>query len=91
MELHELPNIGKELSERIESAGFTSAESLKSAGSQKVFLALNALDPAICINTLYALEGAVRGIRWHKLTTAEKSSLLRFYNLVKSSESTLLK
>ncbi len=85
MKLNELPNIGSELAKRIESAGFETVESLKEAGSRQVFLALNEMDPTVCINTLYALEGAVRSIRWHSLPREDKLDLNEFYKLVKSS------
>lgn len=85
MKMNELPNIGSELAKRIESAGFETVESLKEAGSRQVFLTLNEMDPTVCINTLYALEGAVRSIRWHSLPREDKLDLNEFYKLVKSS------
>ncbi|KAF0195327.1 MAG: TfoX domain-containing protein [Bacteroidetes bacterium] len=85
MKMNELPNIGSELAKRLESAGFGTVESLKEAGSRQVFQALNAMDPSVCINTLYALEGAVRNIRWHSLSLEDKRDLNEFFKLVKSS------
>lgn len=86
MKLNELPNIGSELAKRIESAGFETVESLKEAGSRQVFVALNEIDPSVCINTLYAVEGAVRNIRWHSLPPDDKLDLNEFFKLVKSSD-----
>ena len=85
MKMNELPNIGSELAKRIESAGFETVESLKEAGSRQVFLALNEMHPSVWINTLYALEGAVRSIRWHSLPREDKLDLNEFCKLVKSS------
>lgn len=83
--MNELPNIGPELAKRLDSAGFSTVESLKAAGSGQAFIALNAIDPSVCINTLYALEGAMRNIRWHKLSPEVKQDLNEFFKLVKSS------
>jgi DNA transformation protein len=83
MELSKLPNIGPQLAMRLEAVGFKDEDDLKNAGSQQAFLALLALDPSTCINTLYALEGAVRGIRWHGLSKTDKQKLLDFYNITK--------
>lgn len=83
MELSNLPNIGPQLAKRLEAAGFKNEDDLKNTGSQQAFLALFVSDPSTCINTLYALEGAVRGIRWHSLPAADKQKLLDFYNITK--------
>lgn len=78
-----MPNIGPQLAKRLEAVGFKNEDDLKNAGPQQAFLALSALDPSTCINTLYALEGAIRGIRWHELPAADKQKLLDFYNITK--------
>jgi hypothetical protein len=33
---------------------------------------------------LYALEGAIQGIRWHNLPKARKEELLHFFNQTKA-------
>lgn len=89
MNLNELPNIGPDLVRRLQSVGIASADELKSAGAQKAFLKLITIDSTTCINTLYALEGAVQGIRWHQLDPDEKRVLLEFFKMVKSTGSSL--
>ena len=35
-----------------------------------------------CINMLYALEGAIQGIRWHGLDKQRKQQLKEFYKIL---------
>jgi len=37
----------------------------------------------VCINMLYALEGAIQGIRWHGLSKERKLELKEYYNSLK--------
>ncbi len=80
-DLTELPNIGKELAKRLELAGFENAEALKAAGTEKVFINLKTVFPGVCHNQLYAIEGAVQGIRWHYLTEQRKQELREFFKM----------
>lgn len=66
MKLSDLPNIGKELEKQLQNNGINSLEKLKETGSVKTCLLLNFQGPT-CFNKLYALEGAILGIRWHNL------------------------
>ncbi len=84
--LSELPNIGKELENRLERIGIKSAQQLKDAGSIRVFQQLHTMDTTACINTLYALEGAIQGIRWHQLESDVKQELKHFFKMLKLSE-----
>jgi DNA transformation protein len=83
--LSEMPNIGSELEFRLESAGIRTPQQLTEIGSYRAFQLVYALDPTICINMLYALEGAVQNIRWHKLDPIIKSELQQFYRMLKKS------
>jgi len=75
-----LPNIGKKLAERLDRAGIASAEALKSIGSENACIRIATIDPSnVCINMLYALEGAVQGIRWHGLDASRKEELRLFF------------
>ena len=40
-------------------------------------------DPDICLSALQALEGAVRGVRWHDLPPEAKQELKAFYQAEK--------
>jgi TfoX C-terminal domain. len=54
---------------------------LLEAGSKQAWLRIEEIDDAACINRLYALEGAIQGIRWYDLSEAVKGELKEFYNL----------
>jgi DNA transformation protein and related proteins len=79
----ELPNIGKEISGKLMKCHITSAYQLKQIGSRNAFLKILLIDCTACLDMLYALEGAVQGIRWHNLTPDKKNELKRFYQSIK--------
>lgn len=78
-ELSALPNIASKLESQLADAGITAIEQLKSVGSREAWLRILANDPSACINRLYALEGAIQGVRWHNLDDDVKKSLKEFY------------
>ncbi|HBF88214.1 MAG TPA: competence protein TfoX [Bacteroidales bacterium] len=82
-QLTDLPNIGKELAKKLVEVGIENAEALKSTGSERAFILISAIDSSACINMLYALEGAVQGIRWHQLSLERKQELKIFFNMLK--------
>jgi DNA transformation protein len=83
MRLIDLPNIGKTAVERLSRVGIDSVDELYQLGSQEAWLKLLAEEHDTCLNTLYALEGAVQGIRWHLLPEEKKLELKHFFNAVK--------
>jgi len=80
VKLSELPNIGNALEKRLIEAGIKDSEQLKKIGSKDAFISLRNMDSSTCLNTLYALEGAIQGIRWHYLSDDIKEDLKKFYN-----------
>lgn len=46
-------------------------------------LDIKAIDKSACINRLYAIEGAIQGVRWHAMSDQVKSGLKEFYNTAK--------
>jgi DNA transformation protein len=76
----EAKNIGRELSDRLLSAGINSIEELKSLGSENAFIRIRTIDPSACLNMLFALEGAIQDIRWHNLDISRKKELKDFFN-----------
>lgn len=78
-ELAKLVNIGPTLEKQLAQAGITTPEELKAAGSREAWLRIKAADPSACIMRLSALEGAIRGIRWHNLDADVKAELSAFY------------
>ncbi len=82
-DLSKLPNIGKTLAEKLIQCGITSPDDLKSIGSENSFIRIKTIDNNACINMLYALEGAIQGIRWHSLDSDRKAELKDFFDHIK--------
>lgn len=82
-ELSKLPNIGKEVERQLNEAGITSYDELKSLGAEKAWLKIQEIDESACIHRLYALEGAILGIKKTLIKDTRKSELKEFYNLHK--------
>lgn len=80
-----LPNIGKTLAVKLQNIGINTESDLKSIGSKNAIIKISTLENSgACINMLYALEGAIQGIRWHGLSPDTKQELNEFYNSIKS-------
>jgi len=66
--LRALPNSGAALGPaELPIAGVHSSEELKRLGALGAAPLLLASDLEVCANKLHALEGAIRGIRWHDI------------------------
>jgi DNA transformation protein len=78
--LQSMPNIGAKLEAQLIEAGIQTPEQLKAAGSREAWLRIKAFDPSACLMRLCALEGALRGIRWHDLDPGTKEELRAFYH-----------
>lgn len=89
-EVTTLPNIAQKLEAQLNDAGIHTIEELKAVGSREAWLRILALDPSACIMRLSALEGAIRGIRWHGLDEDTKKSLKAFYKAHKGESSTAI-
>ena len=76
--LEDLPNIGKVLAGRLRQAGVETAEQLQELGDSAAFQRLrHVLPDDACVSTRYALAGAVRGVRWHKLDDKLRKKLAK--------------
>ncbi len=82
-ELSTLPNIGKTVEQQLNEVGIETIKQLIEIGSKQAWLRIRSIDDSACINRLYALEGAVEGIRWHNLSEEVKVELKEFYNTSK--------
>ena len=78
--LSDLPNIGQVVEKQLNDAGIRTYEQLKECGSKQAWLKIRALDPSACIHRLYALEGAILGVKKNQLSTETKAELKRFFN-----------
>ena len=84
-DLTELPNIGKAVAQQLESVGIKTAADLKEAGRKEAWLRILEIDASACINRLYALEGAIRGVKKSQLSPECKADLRDFYNKMKKA------
>ena len=82
-DLSMLPNIGKSVEQQLNEVGIKTIKQLIEIGSKQAWLRIKGIDSSACINRLYALEGAIQGIRWHSLSQEVKSELKEFYNTFK--------
>ncbi len=82
-ELSALPNIGSTVEEQLNQVGIENLEQLKSIGSKQAWLKIRMIDESACINRLYALEGAIQGIKKTMLASDLKEELKEFYYNVK--------
>ncbi len=82
-QLTDLPNIGKTLANKLEMIGIRNEQELKQIGSENAIIKISTIDNSgACINMLYALEGAIQGIRWHGLANDRKQELKEFYSIL---------
>ncbi|ACV62770.1 TfoX domain protein [Desulfofarcimen acetoxidans DSM 771] len=81
--LEVLPNIGAVVEQQLNEVGITTYEQLKDTGSKQAWLKIKAIDPSACIHRLYALEGAIQGIKKNQLSADIKAELKQFYNSFK--------
>lgn len=82
-QLTDLPNIGKTLSKKLSAIGIKTGQELKVVGSKNAIIKIATLaNSGVCINMLFALEGAIQGIRWHGLDNETKQELKEFYRML---------
>lgn len=78
--LSSLPNLGPILIKELHKINIRNAEQLRNMGSKPAFLEIKRNDPSACLSKLYALEGAVQGIRWHTLPEERKKELKDYFS-----------
>ncbi|MCL2755706.1 MAG: TfoX/Sxy family protein [Firmicutes bacterium] len=74
-ELTSLRNIGKGLEQKLRSVDITTAEEFMEIGSEEAFVRLREQYSNISLVHLYALEGAVSGVDFNKLSAQTKKRL----------------
>lgn len=84
-ELSKLPNIGKVVEEQLNQVGIKTFEQLREIGSTQAWLKIRAIDSSACIHRLYALEGAIQGVKKSCLSDESKIYLKEFYNFINKS------
>ena len=78
--LSDAQNIGKVLELKLNKVGIHSLEDLKEVGTEKAFAKIKAIDKNAGRSTLFSIDGAISGIKWHKLDTERKEMLRAFFN-----------
>lgn len=82
-ELTDLPNIGKTLACKLNIIGINNVNDLKQIGSEEAIIKIATIENSgACINMLYAIEGAIQGIRWHGLSKERKYELNQFFRMM---------
>ena len=84
MVLTDLPNIGDELEQCLLEAGISSVDELQRIGSIEAAIRISPYRPdaSACRNALCALEGALRGVRWHSIPKPDRDELWQQYQLL---------
>ena len=68
--------------------GINTHQELVKIGSKDAIIKISTIENSgACINMLYALEGAIQGIRWHGLSSESKQELKEFYSMINSANS----
>lgn len=75
--LSELPNIGNAVANQLKQVGILDEDDLKSIGAEQAWLKIQQIDKTACINKLYALEGAILGIKKNFAAKRKKRSIKR--------------
>jgi DNA transformation protein len=87
--LTEYPNIGKVLACELNKIGIDNIEELIKIGSAEAVFEICIASDKGCINMLYALEGAIKGIRWHDLSKEQKTIVKNQFEELKKEKETI--
>ena len=79
-DLKNLPNISDKVADELHRVGINSSEHLFKLGSVKAFCQITRNHPLTGYNLLYALEGAIRGVRWHSLDREHLNRIRKEYD-----------
>jgi DNA transformation protein and related proteins len=75
-------NLGMAMERRLREVGVPDEESLRSIGAAAAFARLRlAGSPHLTLNTLYAMDAAILGCHWRRLSVARKAELRRLVGL----------
>ena len=83
--LTELPNIGPILAGKLNQVEIHTYDDLADLGSLETFALIREIDPTACCNMLYATEGAIQKIRWHRMSKEDKMRLKETYRTIEQS------
>ena len=72
-------NLGKALVAELAEIAITDGSQLKHLGSVEAACRIAQQGRSVCANKLFALEGAIRGVRWHAIPSSERAELWRAF------------
>ncbi len=75
--LADLVNLGPTSAGWLRDVGIETYDDLERVGSVRAFLLVDASREGVSLNLLYALEGALRDVRWDLLPAAVRADLRR--------------
>ncbi|MBL7162985.1 MAG: TfoX/Sxy family protein [Anaerolineales bacterium] len=82
-DLTQLPNIGPVLAEKLKQIGVTTYDDLAEMGSVDALIRIGQTDITAFANMLYALEGAILGVRWHNIPKEHREKVKNeFYQAI---------
>ena len=82
-DLTQLPNIGSVLAEKLNQIGINTYDDLAEMGSVEALIGIGQTDITAFANMLYALEGAILGVRWHSIPKEHRQKLKeQFYQAI---------
>lgn len=76
MSTGKLPNVGPKSAAWLRQVGIRSEQDLREAGSIEAFMKVRRAGFKASLNLLYALEGALVGCHWQKLSAERRGELL---------------
>jgi DNA transformation protein len=80
--LVDLPNIGPTLGDLFREAGINTPDELYENGTFQTFIRIKAVNSGACLSKLCVLEGAIEGIRCHKLSKEKKAELRQLLKMI---------
>lgn len=72
----QLANLGPKSAQFLQRAGIGSLEQLKRLGSVRAYSMVKQVEPRASVNLLWALEGALSGLKWREVAKHHRTSLL---------------
>ena len=76
MPVADLPNLGPKSQQMLEDAGIATLDQLRTLGSVAAFARVKRSGGNPSLNLLWALEGALTGLRWQDVAREHRTSLL---------------
>jgi DNA transformation protein len=89
--LSKLPNIGKVLERNLNDIGIYTQKQLVEMGDKNAFIRIKQMDNGACLHMLYAIQGAIEGVRYPQLAVSTKQDLKHFSIVYKEDDNIFYK